>query len=398
MTRIPFVLLLLACGTDTDSGETVGETGEDTTDTGETGDTGSTGETGGSGDTSDTSVPPPPTTGYFGPPALAVLADDGAGAAKLVLVDPMSGVATAIPDLNVPRTATVGCAGPYIWVLSTNDGTIPDVAYGVDARNLVINKTLALSAGFDARAVTYNDAFWFGGEGSASLVSFDSDGAAGATLDLSSLADSDGLPEVRSFVQSDIGVAAILARNGDTGFNPSAVAFLDLTAATLVSSGSLAGVNAGSMAASTPGGLMVDMAAHGTSGGAIELFDTTSLATGGNVLDFTDVTRLATITAGDGTLFVAATAEGVTTVYHYQSDGADFGSLVTKTLKNSLALVPPYLWSGEGVGTAAAVVGYDLMTSAAASTITIGSDIYGLTSCSPPPRIPDDTGDTAPPQ
>ncbi|GDX78997.1 hypothetical protein LBMAG42_08080 [Deltaproteobacteria bacterium] len=408
---VPALLLLITgCDTETaDPKETGGDTAVDTgetgdtdtgdtdTDTGDT-DTGDTNETGDSG--IDTSLPPPPTTGYFGPPALVVLADDGAGAAKVMVIDTAAATSTTITGVTVPKTATFGCAGQYVWVLSTKgDAATPDVAYGVEARNLVIGATIELPAKFDPKAVTYNESFWFAGDGSASVMSYDGAGAEGGSIDLSSVADADGIPEVRAFIPSDAGQAAVLARTGSGATTKSGVAFLDFAALSITGSGDLAGSNAGSAAGGVPGALMINLEASGTSGGALELFDTTSKSSAGNAVDFSGVTRVATVSggAGDGTMYVAVDDGDAITVHRYISDGTDLGTITTNTIANGLAVVQPYLWSGEGTGTSANLIGYDLASGAESATVAIGSSIYGVAACAPPPMPPNDTGDTAAP-
>lgn len=410
MQRLSYpVLLLLLAGCETSNpketgGDTAVDTGEpDTadTDTGDT-DTGDTdtGDTNETGDTAfDTSVVPPPTTGYFGPPSLVVVADDGAGAAKVMVIDTTAATATTVSGITVPKTATIACAGQFVWVLSTKgDAAAADTAYGIEARSLVIGATIDLPAKFDPKAVAYDESFWFAGDGSASLLAYDGLGVAGSTIDLSSVADADGIPEVRSFIPSAGGVAAVLARTGSGASTKSGVAFVDFASATMTGSGDLAGANAGSAGGGVPGALMIDMQAYGTVGGALELFDTTGMNSAGNAVDFTGVTRVATVSgSGDGTMYVAIVDGAAITVHRYISDGTDIGTISTNTITNGLAVMQPFLWSGEGSGTSANVIGYDLATGAAGSTVAIGSDIYAVAACAPPPMPPADTGDTAAP-
>lgn len=406
LTGPVLLLLLAACETETvDPKETGGDTAVDTGETGDT-DTGDTDTDTGDTDTNetgdsgiDTSQPPPPSSGYFGPPALLVLADDGAGAAKVMVIDTAAATATAVTGVTVPKTATFGCAGQFVWVLSTKgDAAAADTVYGIEARNLAISATIDLPAKFDPKAVAFSDSFWFAGDGSGSLLAYDAAGTAGDTIDLSSVADADGFPEVRAFVPSDAGIGVVLARTGSGASTKSGVAFVDFGALSVTGSGDLAGSNAGSAAGGVPGGVMIDMMASGTSGGALEIFDTTSKSSAGNAVDFSGVTRLATVSgAGDGAMYVAIDEGSTVTVHRYISDGTDIGTITTNTIANSLAVMQPFLWSGEGTGTGASVVGYDLATGVAGATVAIGSSIYAVGSCSPPPMPPSDTGDTAAP-
>ena len=387
-------LLVLACDSegDSDKEETGGgsETATDTADT--AGDTGKDTDTG--FDTGDTSQPVLPDSGYFGPPIIMVLADDGAGGAKAYLVDPTTNVATVVPDLSVSKTAVMACAGQMIWALDNQGGSVTDNAYGVEGRTIAISKTLALGAGFAAQSALYTSStYWFGGLGSASLLSFDDAGTAGASVDLSSLADSDGSPEVTRLLNAEGTIVAILRRQDTTkgSYEKSMVAKIDLSTQTITSSGTLAGMNAGRTASGVPGGVAVEMLPVASDGGGIEMFDLTANASGGRSLEYGEADRIASFSTGnDGTSWVALREGGTTAAHHYLPDGSelDSGFTVAPTV-DALAAAPGYLYVGEG----STLVPYS-GDGAAGSAIAIGSKVLAVHSCQPPSRPPD-TGDTA---
>ena len=369
----------------TDTSETGKDTGIDTSDTGH--------------DTGDTQ-PPPPDHGYFGPPTVLILADDGAGGANAYTLSGPAGPATLIPSLTVSVDSALACAGPFIWVLPRGaDSSAPDHAYGVEAHNGSLGKTLELPASFVPRAATYvAGSYWFGGDGSASLVSFADDGTAGPSLDLSSVADGDGLPEVHAFVQTDQGVGAVLAHlQGSTGFGASGFAILDFASATVTSSGTFAGNNAGSVGVSVPGGLLADMSAHGSTLGGIEMMNTTTMASSGNVVSFSGVTRVATSQGGnDGTFWTVTSASGTTTATHYSSDGTSLAAIPTHTETGAFAHLPPNVYSGEGTGASTTIEVYEEAAGTPGGSLALGHTIYKIIACQPPPQAPD-TGDTAGP-
>lgn len=409
MKRLTYLLpalALAACESSgsTDTGTDPGDT-SDTSDTGDTNDTNDTGDTHDSNDTGDThdtsdTGTPDPSNGYYGSPALAVIADNGSGAGKVLILEGGATALVEVEGLNVSSEARVGCAGPNLWILTPGPGGSGEIAYGIDVHNAAIASEITLPADFNAKVVSYiGNNYWFGGDGSASLVSYDRSGTAGATIDLSSLADADGKPEVRTVFQSPSGLGVVLARH-DTGsgtYENSAVAIVDPMAASLTSSGSLASGNAGYTATGTPGGALIEILPHGADAGKLEGFDTTGLASTGTVIDYAGKTWVASVSGGnDGTVWVALKSGSTTTAHHYFADGTELGSFTTQTVSNALAPLSPQIYSGEGTGSSASIVPYDQGTGVAGTAITVGSSIHGLGSCIPAPHPPD-TGDTAAP-
>ncbi|MSQ01745.1 MAG: hypothetical protein EXR71_07610 [Myxococcales bacterium] len=387
------LLLVLAC--DGGGTDTAGKDSADPADTSDTADTADTGTDTGTdtgndtGDTADTD-PPLPESGYFGPPVVLVLADDGSGGAEVHLIDPSTATATVVSGVVASPAATLGCAGQYAWVMS-------DSAIGISARMQAVARTLALDVGFGPQAVAYQAPnTWFGGTGSASVVAFDEAGAASASIDLVSLADGDGKPDVMGFVSGPTGVAAVLARVNRTSgtYEPSGVALLDFTGTgSIASSGFISGGNAGRDSVGTPDGVLMALEPHGGTGVTLEIFDTSTLASGGEVLDLTGATYVGMTTGdNDGTVWIATKASGVVTVTHHLADGSAVSTITTGTSGDLLAIAPPNLWSGEGTS----VVPYEVTTGTVGTPIDIGSTIYAMAACLPPPMIPD-TGEEPPP-
>jgi len=413
MNRFAFgapLLLLAACAstgsTDTTGTDTAGDTADTSTDTAkdtgrDTGDTDTGKDTGKDTgvDTSDTGNPDTPKNGYYGQPTLGIVADDGAGGANVYVMDAGATTLTKVPDLTVGVNATIACAGSFLWVLDPQTGSTAESAYGIDGHTGALVRTLALPAGFGARALAFsNGSFWFGGDGSANLVSFEEAGTEGPTVDLSSLADSDGLPEVRGFVPAGAGLGVILARTTGASYGTSKIAAIDLAAGTILGSGDLAGGNAGSTATGIPGGVMVETLPHGAVAGALEGFDLTSYTSSGTILDYTGSTRVASVAGGnDGTVWVALKSGGTTTLHHYFADGTELGSFTTHTEAEALAPFTPKIYSGEGTGTATAVVPYDMGAGTAGTPVVLGATIKNMFTCQPPPGPPDTGADTAKP-
>jgi len=391
-------LLLLACDgeekEETGGGkDTATDTADTGTDTGSDTDTGT--DTGQDSDTGDTAQPVLPTNGYFGPPTVMVLADDGSGGAIGYLIDPTTGVATAVADLAVSKTAALACAGQMVWVMDDQGGSSTDNAYGVEARSGAIAQTIPLGAGFAGQTALYfAETYWFGGLGSASLLSFDGTGTAGGTVDLSSLADADGKPEVTALFPAEGSAVAVLRRENTTAgsYEKSMVALIDLAAMSVTSSASLEGRNAGRAATGAPGGLAVDMRLWATDAGGIEGFDLTTNASKGRSVEYAPAERIAAHSAGtDGTFWVALKSEGVTKAHHYLHDGTELDTGFTVSPSGDLLTTAP---GGVFVGEGSVVMPYEDRTGTAGTAISIGSKVLAIQGCTPPPREPD-TGDTA---
>jgi hypothetical protein len=392
-------LLLLAC----DGG---GTGGKDTTDTGGSGGVDTSDTAGDSGtdtgtdtgidtgvDTGDTGQPALPDNGYFGPPAVVVLAEAGGGDASVYLVDTSTGTATAVADVTVSTSATVSCAANLVWVLDDQGGSGTDKAYGLDGRSGELRTTIDLGAGFAGQAVHYaSSTFWVGGLGSASVLAFDQGGTATGSIDLSSLADADGSPEVTRLLTAEGTTIAVLRRQNGAAYETSMIARLDLSTGTLTGSASLQGKNAGRMAGGVPGGVAVEMLPQGSDAGGIEVFDLTSNTSSGRFVEYAGSTRVAGFTSGtDGTFWGALKSGATTAVHHYLPDGTeiDTGFTVGAT-GDQLATIAPNVYVGEG----SSVVPYEDRTGTKGTAISIGAKVVGLHACIPPAR-PQDTGDTA---
>lgn len=146
-----------------------------------------------------------PGCGSGAPPSsdAAVDADAGVETGRLVVVGPDGEMASleltspfavrASADLDAP-TSSVKCAGSRCLVVHPDPSNTVDL---VDARTLSVTRTFTLERGADPR-----DAAWVGDHtvvvtqyGSAALVVIDATALTVTSIDLSALADVDGLPE-----------------------------------------------------------------------------------------------------------------------------------------------------------------------------------------------------------
>ena len=384
---------------DTDTGDT------DTGDTNDTGDTSDSGDTGGP-DSGDTGNSPPPGA-YSGPPfGFAIVGDRASGNSDevdVILFSPMDSTVSTVADLTVRADSLGGCAGSMLWLLeSNNSASTSDFAYGIDGSTGTLNVTLDLGPLFGPTAIMgRGDGVLIGGSDSATVALYGMDGAIASSVDLSSYADSDGQPEVVAFSDTPAGVAAVLARTSSTGYNQSGVVVFDPIGGTVAGNGLLSGTNAGRHAAFTMDGLTVLLQPTVTGSttnedGGVELFDTTTFASGGTVLDFTGVKRLATtLSSFDATVSAAIEDEdGGITIYRYGKGGALLAEVPSSTNENGLATLNDSFLSAEGKGAAAKIVAY-MQDGTTLGSATIGEDIRGIWSCAPAPTPPD-TGDTGP--
>ena len=395
-------LLFTACddGVKDDSGGD--DTGSDT-DTGSTNDSDTGKDTGKDTDTgsdTDTSEPTLPTSGYFGPPTVIVLAEDGAGGASIHLVDPKTSAVTPIPSMSVSATAALSCGAQLVWVLDDQGGTATDMAYGLASGTATVNRSIDLGSGFAGQSVMYiEEVLWFGGLGSANIVSYDASGTAGTSVDLSAYADADGKPEVTTMLMAEGAMVAVLRRENTTSgdFESSMVVKIDMMSGTITESGTLAGRNAGRVATGMPGGLAVDMRSYGTDQGGIERFDLAANASLGRSVEYGTSERVGATTSGtDGTLWVALKSEGVTTLTHYVHDGTVLDTPLTASPSGDLLATYP---GGIMVGVDSTLVPYTDGSTTAGTAIDIGAKVIAVHSCTPPPVEPDtgDTGVTAAP-
>ncbi len=398
MHRIGMILALalgsmVACDSGKETGDTSGTDTSDTSDTADTSDTDTGTDTGNdtgneTGDTGDTN-PPIPDRGYFGPPTVAALVSDGAGGASVYLIDPGAGTATEITGVAAEADDVFACAGQYVWVLG-------DDAWGISARDGTLGQTLTLDDTFEPQAIAYMSPLLFvGGTGSALLASFAADGTAGGTVDLSSLADADGIPEVMALTPSSSGLAAVLQRSSGSTYDTSSVALIDPIGLTVTGSGSLNGGNAGRAAGTSGPSVVVVLDEHGSTGTTVDMFDPAT-ATATAFLDLGSSVVATAVAGGDGTLWAATGTSGAVTVKQYTQDGTEIASFSAATTGNLIAPGMPSVWSGEGTG----AVPYDPISGTAGTVVDLGGAVLALHACSPPPMEPSDTGDTAgdPPQ
>ncbi len=388
---------------DTDTGDTDTGDSTDTNDTNDTGDTNDSGDTG-RPDSADTGNSPPPGS-YSGPPfGIAIVGDRVSGNSdevSVILFSPMDASVTTVADLTVRADSLGGCGGSMLWLLESNNSAgTSDFAYGIDGATGTLNVTLDLGPLFGPTAIMgRGDGVIIGGSDSATVALYGMDGVVASSVDLSSYADSDGQPEVVAFADTPAGVAAVLARTSSTGYNQSGVVVFDPVAGTVAGNGLLTGTNAGRHAAYTVDGLAVLLMPTVTGSttnedGGVELFDTTTFASGGSLLDFTGVKRVAsTLSSFDATVSAAVEGEdGSITIYRYGKDGAALAEVPSATNENGLATLNDSFLSAEGKGAAAKIVAY-MQDATTLGSATIGEDIRGIWSCAPAPTPPD-TGDT----
>ena len=354
-------------------------------------------DTGSDTDTSESTLP---TSGYFGPPTLIVLAEDGAGGAFIHLVDPKTSAVTSVPSVSVSATAALGCGAQLVWVLDNQGGTATDMAYGMASGTATVNRSIDLGSGFAGQSVMYlEEVLWFGGLGSTNIVSYDATGTAGTSIDLSAYADADGKPEVSTMLIAEGSMVAVLRRENTTSgeYESSMVVKIDQMSGTITDSGTLAGGNAGRVVTGMPGGIAVEMRVHGTDQGGIERFDLAAIASLGRSVEYGTSERVGATTSGtDGTLWVALKSEGVTTLTHYVHDGTVLDTPITASPSGDLLATYP---GGIMVGVDSTLVPYTDGSTTAGTAIDIGAKVIAVHSCTPPPveTGTGDTGDTAAP-